>query len=49
MGRLDDKVAIITGAGRGMGQAAAFLFAREGARVVVVDNNIEKGNGAVKI
>lgn len=37
MGQLDEKVALITGAGSGMGQATAALFAREGARVVVVD------------
>ena len=35
--RLHDKVAIITGAGSGMGRAAANLFAAEGARVVVAD------------
>jgi len=35
--RLDGKVALITGAGSGMGRAAAELFAREGARVVVSD------------
>ncbi len=34
---LDGKVAIITGSGRGIGRAAALLFARHGARVVVND------------
>lgn len=37
MGRLDGKVAIITGAARGQGAAEARLFAAEGARVVVAD------------
>lgn len=36
-GRLDGKVCIVTGAGSGIGQATAWLFAREGARVVVAD------------
>src|SRR2546421_5956245 len=37
MGALDGRVAIITGAGRGIGREHALLFAREGARVVVND------------
>lgn len=39
MGRLQDKVAVITGAGHGMGAAAAARFAAEGARVLVADND----------
>src|SRR5689334_15478368 len=35
--RLQDKVAIVTGAASGMGAATARLFAREGARVIVAD------------
>jgi len=37
MGRLEDKIALITGSARGMGAAEAALFAREGAQVVVSD------------
>jgi len=37
MGRLDDKVALITGAGSGMGREAAFVFAGEGARIAALD------------
>jgi NAD(P)-dependent dehydrogenase (short-subunit alcohol dehydrogenase family) len=43
MGRLDGKVAMITGAGSGMGRAAARLFAAEGASVVVAEVNAETG------
>ena len=37
--RLDQRVAVITGAGSGIGQAMALLFAREGARVLAADVN----------
>jgi NAD(P)-dependent dehydrogenase (short-subunit alcohol dehydrogenase family) len=37
MPRLDGKVALITGAGNGMGRVASVLFAREGARIAVAD------------
>lgn len=47
MGRLDGKVVIITGSGGGQGQAAAILFAGEGARVVVSDVSAEGGEATV--
>ncbi|WP_210470782.1 SDR family NAD(P)-dependent oxidoreductase [Sporosarcina sp. 6E9] len=39
--RLQDKVAVVTGAGSGMGEATALLFARQGAKVVATDINEE--------
>ena len=43
MARLDGKVAIVTGAAQGMGEAHARRFVREGARVVLTDLNEEGG------
>ena len=45
--RLENKVAVIVGAGSGMGRAAAILFAQEGAKVVVADFNDENGKKVV--
>jgi NAD(P)-dependent dehydrogenase (short-subunit alcohol dehydrogenase family) len=45
--RLANKVAIITGAGGGMGRAASLLFAREGAKVAVADIDAKTGEEVV--
>jgi len=46
--KLKDKVAVITGAGSGIGRATALLFAEEGAKVVVADYSVEGGEETVK-
>jgi NAD(P)-dependent dehydrogenase (short-subunit alcohol dehydrogenase family) len=48
MGRLDGKVCVITGAGSGIGQASARLFAGEGARVVVADVDLQAAQATVE-
>jgi 3-oxoacyl-[acyl-carrier protein] reductase len=48
VGRLDGKVAVITGAGRGIGRATALRFAAEGAAVVVNDVDPDPAEDAVK-
>ncbi|MDM5227179.1 glucose 1-dehydrogenase [Cytobacillus sp. NJ13] len=45
--RLQDKIAIVTGGGSGIGKATANLFANEGAFVIITDINRENGQGAV--
>jgi len=47
--RLAGKVALITGAGGGQGRAAALMFAKEGARVVVSDVKVDGGNETVQM
>jgi 3-oxoacyl-[acyl-carrier protein] reductase len=45
---LQDKVAIITGAGRGLGKAFALRFAEEGAKLLLPDISLERAEEAVK-
>lgn len=48
MGRLDGKVAVITGAASGIGRGTAARFAGEGAAIVIADLNAEGGEAAVR-
>jgi NAD(P)-dependent dehydrogenase (short-subunit alcohol dehydrogenase family) len=47
MFRLDGKVALVTGAGSGIGQEIALLYAQQGARLVVADVNMEAAGATV--
>jgi NAD(P)-dependent dehydrogenase (short-subunit alcohol dehydrogenase family) len=47
-GRLENKVCVVTGAGSGIGQASARLFAAEGAYVVVADVDLETARATVE-
>lgn len=48
MNRFDGKVVVVTGATSGIGEVTAILFAQEGAKVVLVGRNTEKGNALEK-
>jgi NAD(P)-dependent dehydrogenase (short-subunit alcohol dehydrogenase family) len=48
-GRLEGKVVLITGTARGMGRAAALLFAKEGAKVIGCDLNVEGNQETVRM
>ena len=47
-GVLKDKVAIVTGAGRGMGKAFALKFAEEGAKLLLPDINLKGAESVVQ-
>ena len=48
MGRVQDKVALVTGAAQGIGRATALLLAREGAAVAVTDTNARDGEAVAE-
>src|SRR5690606_3518236 len=48
MSSLENQVAIVTGGGMGIGGATARRFAREGARVLIADANLEAANANVE-
>lgn len=48
MARMKDKVAVITGSGKGLGEAMALLFSREGAKIVVFDIDETAGQDTVE-
>ncbi|MFC5651257.1 SDR family NAD(P)-dependent oxidoreductase [Paenibacillus solisilvae] len=49
MGMIDNKIVLITGTGGGLGRVAALTFAREGAKVVGCDINVDANNETVEL
>ena len=49
MKEFEDKVALITGGGSGIGRATALAFAREGAQVVIGNRNVQRGEETVSM
>ncbi|PYV20939.1 MAG: hypothetical protein DMG24_21110 [Acidobacteria bacterium] len=47
--KLEGKVAVVTGAARGIGRASAILFAKEGAKVTVADTRVELGQETTRL
>jgi NAD(P)-dependent dehydrogenase (short-subunit alcohol dehydrogenase family) len=49
MKEFDGKVALVTGGGSGIGRATALAFAREGAKVVIADRNVQRGEEIISM
>jgi NAD(P)-dependent dehydrogenase (short-subunit alcohol dehydrogenase family) len=49
MKEFDGKVALVTGGGSGIGRATAIAFAREGARVIIGNRNVQRGEETVSM
>lgn len=49
MKEFDGKVALVTGGGSGIGRAAALAFARKGAKVVIADRNVQRGEETISM
>ena len=49
MKEFDGKVALVTGGGSGIGRATALAFAREGAKVVIADRKVQRGEETISM